>query len=276
MVSFDPNDVWQDEIQNGLLDIITKGMDIAVDMQHMIGQSGFIDVKQDKTLVTKADKAVEGHIKTSLARLTPEVFFLGEETAQEIIKKKESLPNVFWLCDPIDGTSGYALGKSDYAITLALIVNSRPLFGIIALPYYREIIYTNTISSVCLRQEKDNINNLLGKNYVVKREARLILGPGRINSVSVYRELYKAEPSHVTQRASAMKFFELVKGNADVYIRERELCEWDVAAGDAIVHTLGGAMRSYATNDVVQYGNIKKAFRVEKIVADMRSVKGTI
>ena len=39
-----------------------------------------------------------------------------------------------------------------------------------------------------------------------------------------------------------MKFLKIVQGEADLYPRFSRCSEWDVAAGDAIVHAAGGAL----------------------------------
>ncbi len=267
MSTFDPKIVWQDDVQTALINVVSEAMSMAVDMQVMIGQDNFIDVKADNTLVTKADKAVEKYIKNGLENLTKDVFFLGEETAQTVMSHNKKLPDVFWICDPIDGTSGYALGKHDFAITLALVVNGRPLFGMIALPYYREIVYTKSNTQVCFISLNDKNIKCLTRDKDQKNQDRLIIGPSRLNAINIYKSIFNKAPQSVTQRASALKFVELLKGQADVYIREKQLCEWDVAAGDALLHAYGGSMISYETNQVLRYGIIKDEFKVKAILA---------
>ena len=42
------------------------------------------------------------------------------------------------------------------------------------------------------------------------------------------------------QKGSAMKFFDLALGEADIYPRFAPTMEWDIAAGHAILRELGG------------------------------------
>lgn len=264
---FDPKNLFDDAVQTQILDMMIEASSIAHDMQNMVHMDGFVAKKDDNTTVTKADIAVENFIQEKLKTISPDVFFLGEEEAKDIAQRDEEMPDQFWLCDPIDGTMGYAKGQADYAITLALILKGRPVYGLISLPHYREILYTATPEIVMFFDTHLNEKTQMKKMDEDQGGGRLIIGPGRINAKDIYRKLFNKEPKDVIERASALKFVELVKGQADVYIRERQLCEWDVAAGDIIIHIFGGSMINYTTKDVVKYGQKDKNFRVEEIMA---------
>ncbi len=44
------------------------------------------------------------------------------------------------------------------------------------------------------------------------------------------------------KKGSALKFFDLALGKADVYPRFAPTMEWDIAAGQAILEALGGSV----------------------------------
>jgi 3'(2'), 5'-bisphosphate nucleotidase len=46
------------------------------------------------------------------------------------------------------------------------------------------------------------------------------------------------------QKGSALKFFDLALGKADVYFRFAPTMEWDIAAGQAILEALGGSVET--------------------------------
>ena len=41
---------------------------------------------------------------------------------------------VFWLIDPIDGTKEYIAGKDEYTLNAALVINQKPVIGLVGVP----------------------------------------------------------------------------------------------------------------------------------------------
>ena len=71
------------------------------------------------------------YYKKFLKKISPEIEVVSEETIKNTkIKKRQT----FWLVDPIDGTSSYIKGGSEYTINAGLIVNQKPVAGIIYAP----------------------------------------------------------------------------------------------------------------------------------------------
>ena len=65
-----------------------------------------IEIKEDGSPVSNGDIIVNNIITQKISNLTPEVPIISEETVD--IKKKNK-NSIFWLIDPIDGTSGVRL-----------------------------------------------------------------------------------------------------------------------------------------------------------------------
>lgn len=91
---------------------------------------GNIEVKTYKgtsatDVVTEIDLQVEQQLKTDLAKIFPDVPFVGEEFGGE----RES--ETFWLSDPIDGTAHFIRGIPFCTTMLALISKGEVVFGLI-------------------------------------------------------------------------------------------------------------------------------------------------
>lgn len=87
--------------------------------------------KEPGNPVTAADLAVDAFLKRELTALLPSAGWLSEET----VDAPERLDGgMIWLVDPIDGTRDYMRGRKGWAVSVALVNNSRPLFGILAAP----------------------------------------------------------------------------------------------------------------------------------------------
>ena len=81
--------------------------------------------------VTSADLAVDSFLKVELNALLPSAGWLSEETADAPERLEGGL---VWLVDPIDGTRDYMHGRSGWAVSVALVCDSRPLLGLLHAP----------------------------------------------------------------------------------------------------------------------------------------------
>jgi 3'(2'), 5'-bisphosphate nucleotidase len=76
----------------------------------------------------------------------------------------------------------------------------------------------------------------------------------------------KLGPLARDESGSAIKFCRIAEGLADVYPRLATTCEWDVAAGHALVAAAGGAVTNPQGAALV-YGNAAGNFRVPAFIA---------
>lgn len=86
--------------------------------------------KYDGTRVTAADIAISQNIFDGLGARFPDDHYFSEELAET----DAPLPltqRFAWVLDPIDGTNNYATGIPYCAISLALLENGTPVYGII-------------------------------------------------------------------------------------------------------------------------------------------------
>lgn len=96
-----------------------------------------VDAKPDLTPVTDADRSAEELVRAQLRRTRPRDAVLGEELG-------ESLPTGpggsgssgfrQWVVDPIDGTKNFVRGVPVWATLLALLVDGRPVLGVVSAP----------------------------------------------------------------------------------------------------------------------------------------------
>ncbi|HEY0966426.1 MAG TPA: inositol monophosphatase [Opitutaceae bacterium] len=86
--------------------------------------------KSDGTRVTAVDVAISENIVMALqARFSEDQFF-----SEELTQADAPIPvtaRFCWVLDPIDGTNNYAMGIAHCAISLALLENGQPVFGVI-------------------------------------------------------------------------------------------------------------------------------------------------
>jgi myo-inositol-1(or 4)-monophosphatase len=81
--------------------------------------------------VCAVDLAVDAYLRRELGRLLPAAGWLSEETADAPDRLAGGL---IWLVDPIDGTRDFIRGRTGWAVSVALISEGRPLFGMLCAP----------------------------------------------------------------------------------------------------------------------------------------------
>ncbi|GAB2499921.1 Histidinol-phosphatase [Corynebacterium atrinae] len=88
-----------------------------------------VDSKPDLTPVSDADLACEELLRTKLAASRPSDAILGEEFGGDVTFEGRQ-----WIIDPIDGTKNFVRGVPVWATLIALLVDGRPVVGVISAP----------------------------------------------------------------------------------------------------------------------------------------------
>ena len=99
-------------------------------------------IKEDNTPVSNGDIEINNIIINKLTQLTPTIPIVSEELSDN--KNLTDLQN-FWLVDPIDGTYDYINDLDEFTLNVALIINKRPVAGIIYAPAKKRMFYSHGI-----------------------------------------------------------------------------------------------------------------------------------
>ena len=223
-----------------------------------------IDGKLDGSPVTDADLAADRIIGEGLARLFPDVPTLSEERAH---LAKPPYEGSFFLVDPLDGTKEFVAGRNEFTVNLALVTNGTPLLGIIGAPALG-LVWRGLVGRGAER---------LGTGGSAARpiHTRTLPKPGDPWIAAVSRShgdfrteaFIEARPGAIRQvLGSAVKFGRVAEGAADIYPRFAPTCEWDVAAGHAVVTAAGGKITDAQGADV-QFGKGREDFIVPEFIA---------
>ncbi len=87
-----------------------------------------VSSKPDLSLVTDADRTVERAIRDHLDQARPDDAFVGEEYGVTGDSNRQ------WVVDPIDGTHSYVRGVPVWATLIGLLVDDRPVLGVVSAP----------------------------------------------------------------------------------------------------------------------------------------------
>ena len=155
----------------GLLDTFLEAGKIAKE----ISDKGVkVTIKPDNSPVTDGDLLVDKILRQKIENLTPSIPIVSEETVNLNIENKH---NNFWLIDPIDGTKDYIKKKDEYTLNAALIIDLKPVAGIIYAPakerlffsYGKNLAYETfkgkTFKLNCAKKNSDNVIGLENSNH---------------------------------------------------------------------------------------------------------------
>jgi len=125
-----------------------------------------IETKEDNSPVSNGDLKVNEIITKKIKELTPNIPIISEETVD---LKKKNKENIFWLIDPIDGTREYIVGKSEYTLNAALIINKVPNIGLVGAPKKERLFYSyGPGNSYLIEKNETKRNNASKKPLKIK------------------------------------------------------------------------------------------------------------
>lgn len=217
-----------------------------------------ITIKPDKTPVTDGDLAVDRILRIKIRNLTPNIPIISEETVD---LSRENKNKDFWLIDPIDGTRDYIQKKDEYTLNAALVINKKPVLGIIYAPAKKRLFFSygkNLAFEISNGKKKKLNGKKIKKNKIIGLEHSGKLSDEVLN---IYKK-YKV--THTFKMSSSLKFCVIAAGEADIYAANARAFEWDIAAGQAILEHAGGSVTDHYKKKI-PYG--KKNYKNLPLIA---------
>jgi len=221
-------------------------------------------LKDDCSPLTVADTRAHEAICKELE--STELPILSEEAA-EIDYEERKTWVTFWLVDPLDGTKEFIKRNGEFTVNIAVVHNSRPIFGVIYIPVSNTLYIGGSAlgRSYKIENPKADIqwSQIVKKEYIIKGNSvsdqnvrRVVTSRSHLNDETLkYIDDLKKENFTVSllPAGSALKFCLLAEGAADIYPRFAPCMEWDTAAGDAICETAGITIFIAGTTQKLSY-----------------------
>lgn len=206
-----------------------------------------IQQKPDNTPLTEADLASDRIIHAALNNIQG-VPIISEEEPKPLHPEEQPC---FWLIDPLDGTYEFIKGSGSFCINIALIQQHRPQFAMIYAPVSRECWFAFADAGA-YRYRNGRPQRL--RCSIICPPVRLITSTAPMSQrLSRYAQSHLPDHQHV-RAGGAIKFCRIAEGLADYYIKlSDQTSEWDIAAGDLILHESGGSLR-FLDGSLPQYG----------------------
>lgn len=227
-----------------------------------------VDGKSDGSPVTEADLAADHVIAEGLAALAPDIPALSEE---RLHTASPPYRDVFFLIDPLDGTKEFVAGRNEFTINLALVVDGLPLLGIVGAPalgrIWRGMVGHGaerlTVTTDARVQRREPIKTRTWPD----QGDPWIVAVSRSHGDRRTEAFIDARPGATRQMlGSAIKFCRVAEGGADIYPRLAPTCEWDVAAGHAVVVAAGGKVTD-SNGHPLRFGGDRDGFIMPEFIA---------
>ena len=232
------------KITLSLIDTFNKAGQVALDLRKAGLKK---EIKSDNTPVTNGDIEVNKILTKKISEITPNIIIVSEENITH--KNDKNLEN-FWLIDPIDGTKDYISNRDEFTLNAALIINKKPAIGIITAPAKKRVFYSYGLSNSYELINNQEIN--LAHKKKDWEEIKAVSYSNELKSEII--EIHKKYniTSHQKMKSS-LKFCVVAAGEFDLYAAEPRACEWDIAAGHAILEHAGGKVTDFDNNEIL-YG----------------------
>lgn len=237
-----------------------------------IREAGFeASLKADHSPVTAADLASEALLRAELAAILPGVPVIAEEAVSQ--GAGETPASTFLLVDPLDGTREFLGASGEFTINIGLIVDGVPALGIIYAPAIGKLYAGATASSegsaFRATRAPGSLPDRTGWEPIRCRPmpARGLIAVASRSHLDPATEALLAglDIAERMSCGSALKFGVVAEGRADIYPRLGTVCEWDVAAGHAIILAAGGSvLRPDGT--ALPYGRTSESYLVPAFI----------
>jgi myo-inositol-1(or 4)-monophosphatase len=192
-------------------------------------------------VVTEADLAVDALLHDRLRSACPDDGWLSEERADDGSRKRCKR---VWVVDPIDGTRAFAEGTPEFAISVALVEDGRPLLGVVLNPATDECFEARQGSGAWLNGQQVAVSactaldqaELLASRTEMKRRHWPDMVP---------------EAGFTTIGSLAYKLALIASGRYDGLLSLRASHDWDIAAAQLLIAEAGGRMTDASSRPIL-------------------------
>lgn len=237
----------------------------------LYGKEYRVEEKGKGNPVTTADLEANTKIRETLLSRFPEDGWLSEEDKDSAARLNASR---VWVVDPMDGTKEFIQGVPQFSVSIALVVDSRPVVGVVYNPLTEKLFRAVALRGATLNDMPIRISareDMEGAMLLVSRSE-----PQR--KFRPFAELCRLEPVG----SIAYRLALVAQGEGDGTLTLRSVHDWDVCAGELIVREAGGIVSDgsgqdlmYNRQDTVHRGIVASnkiiSRRLQRMVAEILS-----
>ncbi len=225
-------------------------------VRERFGKRGGLDVEEKarNDYVTATDMESEKLIVSMLTGAFPDIPVMAEEGGGEVGEK------LFWVIDPLDGTTNFIHGYPQVGVSVALIEERRPIVGVTYDPLREELFEAARGAGAFLNGQRLSVSVerslescLLGTGFPFRTYEYLD------SYLDTFRDLFLRCRGVRRAGAAVLDLAHLAAGRLDGFW-ELYLKPWDMAAGALMIEEAGGVVTDFfGGDDYLSAGNIVAA-----------------
>ena len=194
--------------------------------------SAAVKSKPGGSPVTEADLAADAFLKRRLAEAFPEAGWLSEETVDDSARLDR---RALIIVDPIDGTRAFVGGDPRWTVSAALIVDGRPIAGVVHAPALEQTYAAARGAGAQLNGKPLAIATRgEGPGYTVAGPKPLLNAMGA--ELGVIMDIRPFVPSLAYRMCMA------ASGAFDFAVAGADSHDWDIAAADLVLEEAAGRL----------------------------------
>jgi 3'(2'), 5'-bisphosphate nucleotidase len=214
-------------------------------MNYFNEESQKAELKQDKTIVTKADIESNRIIIEQIRKSFPTDGIISEEM-QEVKGERK------WFIDPLDGTESFVRMSDEFGIHIGLCESDTPVLGVVYRVAKGELYYS-TKNKGAFKENKEGKSPLrIPQNLSLKMICVTSYGDQALKNIEEHLKLLSINKV-VRAAATGLRILKLADGEADFHLIDSpKVKPWDICAPHAILQEAGGQV-SHADGTQVTY-----------------------
>lgn len=223
---------------------------------EIYGTEFSVDVKEDKSPLTEADRASNAVIVAALEERYREVPIISEETKTVDYEERKEWER-FWLVDPLDGTKEFIKRNGEFTVNIALVEKGEPVAGVVYQPAVDRLYWAARGEGAWLSVDGGEPQKLSGGPHYRDSDSVVVVASRShlTDEVKDFVAALEAEGKSVEFRSSgsSLKLCLVAEGAAHVYPRLGPTMEWDTGAADAVAREAGKSVLNWETKEPLAY-----------------------
>lgn len=211
-----------------------------------------VEAKRSHDYVSYVDKESEKMIVERLREILPEAGFITEE---KTVEQKDENAELFWVVDPLDGTTNFIHDLGPWCVCIALRSKDELLVGVVYEITRGELFYASKGCGAWLLADSETEPKPLKVAGTTDLDQSLIM-VGFPYDADAWREFCSSLTGGLHGHCASIRSYGsaegelcyVAAGRIDVYI-ESYIQPWDVAAGALILLEAGGRISDYDGKD---------------------------
>ena len=194
-----------------------------------------------KDIKTSADYFIDDFIHKCLS--STNIPILSEESPLENYSQQEML----WIVDPLDGTYNFNRGLEYACVSIALWINYKPKFGVIADIFNKNLFAgvnnygaMKNDQDIQVSQNTELENSCISTGFPIQANFTKEIINKKISRIMKFKKVRMLG-------SAALMTANVASGVFDAY-EEENIYIWDIAAGLAIIESAGGYIQYNKTN----------------------------